>query len=164
MVGIYDVLDGAYFTSPDGKEVPFKELTDGQIVTATGTLASTGCAKRITGCRFDAKTHRFTCAETEFEVLPLDARLKENAVEINVVKVEGSFFITLTNHEDPSAIFEMLKNAVKANIQIQVTGIVDEHYRHPEGGAVTTGFIKKAWKDEDGYFFQTRNTCYKLSE
>lgn len=164
MVGIYDVLDGAYFTDPDGKEVSFKELTNGQVVTATGTLASTGCAVRITNCKYNAKTRRFTCDETEFEALPLDARLEENATDISVVKVEGSFFVTLTNHENLEKIFEMLETAVQAGLQLQVTGIVQNHYRHSAGEMVTTGFIRKAWKNEAGYFFQTRNTCYKLSE
>lgn len=165
MVGIYDVLDGAYFTDPEtGKEVSYKNLTNGQVVTATGTLASTGCAVRITNCKYSTKTRRFTCNETEFEVLPLDARLKENAIKIRVVKVEGSFFVTLTNHEDLPTIFEMLKTAVKGNIQVQVTGIVDDHYRHSEG-AVTTSTVRKVWEDENGgYFFQTRNSCYVLSK
>lgn len=152
-----NIIDKAVFTV-DGKKVPFNEVTNGMTATISGILATTG--EEITfEVTFNEENHTVTTVYgEEFEVVPIEARLIENAIPMKVIGVESNYFNFFSTSK--GEIFELLSSLLDdSRIPVRVRGIIGHHYR-VGGGEVTTSPVKQVLQSDGKVFILTRNTAY----
>ena len=151
-----NIIDKAVF-SVDGKKVPFNEVTNGMTVTISGILATTGEEVNLEVIFNDDCTVTTVYGE-EFEVLPIEARLIENAIPIRVIGVESNYlnFFSTSKGE----IFELLSSLLDGSgVPVRIRGIIGHHYR-VGGGEVTTSLVRQVLQSDGKVFILTRNTAY----
>lgn len=157
-----NVITDAVFKTVAGDLVSFYKLRDG------GKIQVEGCLNfdpnqpiALKSVTYNAETKRIIGDGQEFQVVPRESKLIENAIDIRISDIEQNGFPIWAQLFCPKLICDMIQTALDEGNLISITGKVKDHYRHGMG-LIRSSHVTAVDSLGEDYYIITKNSIYHV--